>query len=115
MKCTVTLEQITQDRIVLGVKHPAWAQELMMFAPMIKDRVNKLFDHERIKKIHFRVISQPRAKNNRSFFSQQPQTSYNPTLSTRELQSIEAIKDKELALSCKEFLIRCKKVKGSSS
>lgn len=115
IKFNVSIEQIAHNRIVLGVKHPAWAQELMAFAPLIKQRINALFDDERIQKIHFRITVPTQIKSkHRNMFAENLRTDFNPVLSDKELRSIDAMKDKELAASCKQFLIRCKKVKGSS-
>ncbi len=56
LKDKVILEKVTNDSLILSVCHASWAQELLMLTPLLKKKVNALFDTERIKHIRLRTI-----------------------------------------------------------
>lgn len=49
MKENVSLEYIKNNRLYLGVTHPAWAQELFLLSPILKKKINQLLKKELIK------------------------------------------------------------------
>ncbi len=57
LKDKVRIEKIHGKILVLGVSHPSWAQELTFVAPMLKRKINKLFDEPRIDVIQFHTVS----------------------------------------------------------
>lgn len=110
----VSLQQIKDNYIILGVSHPAWAQELHVLSPMLKKKVNTLLNEQKIKKIHFRIITKSKNPNNNNNVKtkKSPHTSEPPTLLARESKALTALEDEDLRILLKRFLIRCKKQKG---
>ncbi len=117
MKQNVTLESISNDCIYLGVTHPAWAQELMMLAPMLKRKINTVLQEERVKEIRFRILKtkkpDPTKKNDQDNNSLQEDDPRQYALNNDEHKHLEKVEDNELRASLQNFLIHCKKTKRS--
>jgi len=65
LKDKVSIECINNNVLVLGVSHPAWAQELYFLSDTIKSKINEALQEERIKDIRFKtVVSQKKNKKN---------------------------------------------------
>ena len=117
MKDKVIIEQIKNNTLLLGVSHPAWAQELHLLSPLLKKKINNFLKKNQIKEIRFRVKS-PKTKNKTNLHEQRIKAVQNnslqnnsPTiyaLSNKEKKTLTSIKDKEFQTSIKTFLIRCK-------
>lgn len=116
LKDKVTIEEIKDGILLLGVVHPAWAQELFLLSHTLKQKINTCLQQERIKVIRFVFID----KSKRSIA---PQTQYfdkkiaikQPklvTLTQQEQKILQGIKDQALKTSLEEFCVRCKKSKG---
>ncbi len=52
----VVLLQIREPAIILGVPHPAWAQELHFMKSMIQDNINTFLGSEYIKNIFIQIV-----------------------------------------------------------
>lgn len=113
LKDKVTIEEIKEGTLLLGVIHPAWAQELFLLSPTLKRKINTCLEQERIKVIRFIFID--KAKRNI-----QPKTLYFDkkiadkqtklvTLTQQERQKLQNIKDPELKTSLEQFYAKCKK------
>lgn len=117
MKENVSLECITNDCIYLGVTHPAWAQELMMLAPMLKRKINTVLQQERVKEIRFRILKSkkpiPTKKSDQETDSLQELDPKRYALNNDEHAHLEKVEDTELRASLQKFLVHCKKTKRS--
>ena len=56
LKDKVSIECIHNNILVLGVSHPAWAQELYFLSDTLKNKINEALDEERIVDIRFKTI-----------------------------------------------------------
>ncbi len=56
LKNKVTVEKVEGKLLVLGVTHPAWAQELFLLSDMLKKKINSHLDREYIKIIRFKIL-----------------------------------------------------------
>jgi len=110
----VSLHQIKGSQIILGVTHPAWAQELHFLSPVLKKKVNKLFNEKKIKTIHFRIVSSIKKKESPQLLKKKSYKldAKQLTLQAREVKALKTITDEELRTTFKQFLFRCKREKG---
>lgn len=123
LKDKVTIIKIENKLLVLGVTHPAWAQELFMLSDVLKNRINSLFGKEHIKYIRFRTLKrkkyvykklkEEKLDLTKKIFSKTNfnKASFNKNLSLtkNEYLSLTKIKDQELKENLKSFCFRCKK------
>ena len=110
----VRIEQLNDNTIVLGVYHPAWAQELLMLSNIIKQKINAILKENRIKKIKFRVVEFQKTKlvkveNSREYKAfidknKIKTIAFNP----EERTSLDKIKNEDLKLSLKEYYFCCR-------
>jgi len=121
MKDKVIIEKIEESVLVLGVAHPAWAQELFLLSPMLKQKINKYLQTERITRIRFKFLDLPGLRSDTlkkqavSRVVEHDKQVISPviTLSDREKAMLESVHNRELRLSLEQFFQRCKKLKGS--
>jgi hypothetical protein len=113
LKTKVFIEVILDEQVILGVTHPALAQELLFLSPLIKQKINALFTQERIKKIGFRVI-QKRPIGSECFIEQRnydnclkKEISSIYPLTIRQHEVLALLKDPDLKASCEKFFKRC--------
>lgn len=59
----VRIEKIYDSVLVLGVTHPAWAQELLLLSEVLRKKINTYLKQERIEKIRFRVVNKIKYKS----------------------------------------------------
>ncbi|MBD3272748.1 DUF721 domain-containing protein [Candidatus Dependentiae bacterium] len=112
LKDKVTIIEIKNKLLVLGVTHPAWAQELFMLSDILKNKINSLFGKEKIKYIRFKTLKKKETKFKnlrRNKFYEDNQTNINKTLNKKEYLSLTKIQDQELKENLKNFYFRCKK------
>ncbi len=117
MKDRVTIHTITDYSLILEVSHPAWAQELLHLAPLIKDKINSLLQANYIKDIRFKVVA-PHQRNkpstatrnaySASFLKKRKQSFY--TLTVHEEKALASIQDSELQEAMRAFLISSKRM-----
>jgi hypothetical protein len=102
----VTLEHVDETSITLGVNNSSWMQELYLLSPMLRDIINKHLDKPRIKDIRFKNVTF-KAKDI-PYSTVIPHKKNKPvTLSSKELETLNNIKNAELRDVLKQFLIRC--------
>lgn len=113
----VTIIKVENKLLVLGVTHPAWAQELFMISDVLKNRINSLFEKKHIEYIRFKTLK--RNEYVRKELREEKQALTNQGLTKRvltrqiltknEYLSLTKIKDQELKDSLKNFCFRCKR------
>lgn len=116
LKGKVIIDRIKGSILLVGVTHPAWAQELQLLFPTLKDKINLYLGQEYIKNIRFKVFN-PRKKVNKKQFIKG--SIYTDNLLRVELLKTERIilneiADKSLRDVLREFLLQCKRVKRRS-
>lgn len=115
LKDKVTIEQITNDTLFLGVIHPAWAQELFLLSSQLKQKINNCLAQERIKTIRFVSSDKMVKKTKKQAPCSASTKTYNSSpitaLSMQEQQKLSFVKDHDLKLYLEQFFIRCKNVK----
>ncbi|MCK4265557.1 DUF721 domain-containing protein [Candidatus Babeliales bacterium] len=113
----VRIERLEGSLLVLGVTHPAWAQELLLFSNVLRKKINNLFNEEKIRNIRFcttklgikdRAVF-PKIKNYVSF-----ENIENIAFSSGERASLKQIKSVELQVVLKKYYVRCKGQKKES-
>jgi hypothetical protein len=113
LKDKVIIDKIHKGVLVLGVAHPAWAQELLMLSPLLLQKINACLEKQYITAIRFKFIDVAALKsykqNQTIFFKSEAGQPKNVTLSGREECVIEGIKDQDLQQALKGFLVVCKK------
>ena len=112
LKDKVRIEKIYEKSLILGVCHPAWAQELLFLSPVIKKKINTIFQEEKIKNIKFRIVSFKKKQKNNSKKSRPKNKNLEHCLTITEHSTLEALKNKELAGVLEHFCMRCKKIRG---
>jgi hypothetical protein len=108
LKNSITIEQIKEDVLFLGVVHPAWAQELLALSPLIKQKINAYFDKERIKTIRIKL---KKNKPVETALSRKPWASSGkiiPSLTIGEISTLNTIKSSDLREAMQEFYLKCK-------
>jgi hypothetical protein len=109
----VRIEKIVGDKLILGVIHPAWAQELFMMSHVIKDKVNNALKQERIKEVRVRAVdfaeaTQKTANRKRQYDRLSTTTREVISLSWSEKKALSGVDNKELREELRKFYIRCK-------
>jgi hypothetical protein len=106
LKDRLTLEKIHDDALVLGVYDASWLQELYLLSPIILQTINTNLDQPRIKRLRFKQVYKKRSPHQTSHnFSDTKQMTV--CLTKKEEEALCAIKDEQLRLALKNFLIRC--------
>ena len=110
LKGKVFILKAENNLLVLGVLHPALAQELFFLSDIFKKRINSLFGKEQIKVIQFRVIKREVKAN---FFQKKTQYKVQENekacLNKNEYVNLKKIKDAELRECLKEFYLKRKR------
>ena len=109
----VRIEKIVGNKLILGVIHPAWAQELFMMSHVIKDKVNSALKQERIKEVRVKAVdfmeaTQKTANRQRQCDRINPTPGAIITLSFLEKKALAVVENKELQEELRRFYIRCK-------
>lgn len=111
LKEKVRIEKITNNSLTLGVCHPAWAQELFLLSPMLKEKINSYLKENRIKNIQFKTVTftsvPPKIRTKQTQMHNQKEY----CLSITEHSHLQTIQNTELATALEQFYIRCKKIK----
>lgn len=105
----VYAESIHNDTLVLAVYDSCWLQELYTMSPLLLTCINKTLDKPYIKRLRFkraarRVSKKPIHQEQTHIINQRP-----VVLTQREQQTLDSIKDTELAGALRNFLVRCLK------
>lgn len=116
LKDKVRIEEISENSITLGVCHSTWAQELFFLSPMLKRKINKLLQEEKIKNIKFKTVQRQKVvKKTKHEAGKKPCQkeairSIEHSLTITEHSTLKEIKNPELATALEQFYIRCKKI-----
>ena len=103
----VTLENVNEHTVILGVTNSSWLQELYLLSPMLRDTINKHLDKPRIKNIRFKNTSIETKKIYKKTTRKRDIYSRAVLISKRENDTLDHITDPELRAALKQFLIRC--------
>lgn len=107
----VILEKINHDSLVIGVYDSCWLQELYLLSPILLKKINIKLETQCFKRLRFKQVD---AKIYKKIEKQKPIDYKNivVTLTNREEKALEKIKDADLSIALKDFLVRCHKVKA---
>lgn len=106
IRTKVQLLKIQEDTLIIGVQDSCWLQELYLLSPLLIKTINEKLDRPRIKKLRFKTVG----------ISDQKEKKKAPTkkivlsprqLSAREEQTLAQIKDEQLRIALKDYLVRC--------
>jgi hypothetical protein len=110
----VVILKVERNFLLLGVTHPALAHEMFMLSDILKEKINSLFDRERIKYIRFQIV-----KKQQNFFVQKDnlfidksndaQIKKNLNLNSIEYSNLSKVKDIELKSLLKDFYLKSKR------
>lgn len=110
----VSLHKIADDHIVLSVAHPSLAQELHMMGTLLCEKINTGLAehgaHHKITSIQLRIKSYgdtplSLTKNNKSEDKEAPAP---VSLTKKELQILDVVKNNELRDALETFFVTCK-------
>ncbi len=107
----VTLEQIHNDTLVLGVYDSCWLQELYLLSPVLLAAINQKLDEPRIKQLRFKRTVRKKRKTKKDKPTQH-QSTKTVTLAAHEQRLLQQLDDPELARALAAFRIRCYKESG---
>ena len=111
MGTKVTLLHIREPIVVLGVSHPAWAQELHLLKSVIQDSINSFLGKEYIKNIHFQVVGiqkpSPSVPQDRVLTKKKPIADHR-ALTFSEEDALHKVKDDDLRAALTQYLAYCK-------
>jgi hypothetical protein len=102
----VTLENIYEDSLLLGVPDACWLQELYLLSPTLIKQINEKLEFPRIKQVRFKQVGrvQKKAVNTRQAFACAPKK---VQLTDKEKQALSRIADTDLQAALESYLIRC--------
>ena len=106
LKSKVVLEKINTDSLVIGVYDSCWLQELYLLSPILLKKINKKLETQRFKRLRFKQVD---VKNYKKFEKAKP-NDYKKiviTLTKKEELALEKIKDSDLSIALRNFLVRC--------
>lgn len=108
LKKSITVEQIREDVLFLGVVHPAWAQELLVLAPLLKQKINTYFDKEYVKTI--RIKLKQTKKSDFTKLHRKPETSrtIETSLTEKETKILNRLSNEDLRGAMQAFYLKCK-------
>ena len=115
LKDKVSIEKIDQNLLILGVTHPAWAQELFLLSDMLKQKINSFLGKEYIKAIRFRFVEKKEKSSNFDDKTKhdndlkEKETLKNLCLTERERKNLSKITDLELKDWLEKFCLCCKR------
>lgn len=104
----VVLLHIKEPLLVLGVPHPAWAQELSMMKNKLQQNINTFIGHDCIKQLQFQVMPAKQPPPQKPTIpNHQASQNYEHQFSIQEASSLLAIHDKDLRSTFKKYLMFC--------
>ncbi len=112
----VVILKVERNFLLLGVTHPAWAHEMYMLSDVLREKINSLFEYERIKYIKFQVIKKQTSnlKDTAKLYLNSKHNNTEPkkiSLNSVEYSNLGKIKDDELKSLLKDFYFKSKKEK----
>jgi hypothetical protein len=102
----VTIENIYEDYLVLGVPDACWLQELYLLSPALIKQINEKLETPRIKQVRFKQVGRMQKK-----VVLTPQATVRTPkvvqLNEQENNALTRIADTDLQAALKSYLIRC--------
>jgi len=112
LKGKVKIEKITDTSITLGVSHSAWAHELYLLSPILKKKINKVLQEDKIKKIQFRVVAfkqKPMQVHTKKSTKIKERIKKEYSLTIIEQNKLLSLESNDLTRLLEKFYIRCNK------
>jgi hypothetical protein len=107
----VRIEKISSNFIVLGVCHPAWAQELYLFSDVLKKKINNVLKEDRIKYIRFKTVALEKSCKTCKMKTKQESTDVDVNravrLSEKQQTCLKQIKNEALRKLLVQYYGRC--------
>jgi len=117
LKGRVVIDKIDGETIILTTTHPAWANELLLLTPLLKQKINACLDRPRIKTIRLQTAIRKAPTPTRNIRNRSTDTIKKvlpPSILTSQEKTILAhLSDKALQLVIADYLVRCKDLKRS--
>lgn len=111
----VIIQEIKDSVLFLAVSHPAWAHELFLLTPLLKQKINSYLVKDQIKTIRLHVKTFQSAGTQRKKTWNLGQASYvNIPPSLQEQAHVSRVANHELRDALLGFLLRCKRQKKES-
>lgn len=104
----VTLINIQNNMLLLGVYDSTWLQELYILSPVLLKTINDYLGDEHITRLRFKNIGYKKNKKNLHEKKIVEKKIKKPHLTTRERTILTSIHDSELRNELERYLIRCK-------
>jgi hypothetical protein len=111
----VIIDKIEDHTLHLGVSHPAWAQELFLLTPVLKQKINSYLGSERIKTIRFKFLDFSSISSAKIMQAERTEKAHAKphvpyVLTDVEKATLEGITDTELRSDIEKFYARCKQL-----
>ncbi len=106
IKTKVQLLKIYDDMLIIGVFDSCWMQELYLLTPILLSMINEKLDKPRIQKLRFKTIV-PSQQKKKSLITQTVRAKRAIVLQPKEIAMLETIKDEQLRVVLKDYLVRC--------
>lgn len=103
----VTIEQVYEDSLVLGVQDSCWLQELHVLSPVLIKQINEKLDLPRIKQIRFKQVGRVAKKVTQASRTQVHETPQEVQLDMAQQEALRGIADPGLQAALTSYLIRC--------
>ena len=110
LKDKVSIHCIQNNVLVLGVSHPAWAQELYFLSDTLKSKINEALEEERISTIRFKTVvmkKRDEAKENKVEVEPLKKNPSKVTLSNKESVCLGQVKDDDLRSALLVYYAQC--------
>lgn len=109
MRDKVIIQEIKDSVLILAVSHPAWAHELFLLTPLLKQKINSYLANEHIKAIRLRVKTfGPLVQRGKQIKKTLPMPYLNMQPSQQEQAFLKRVANHELRDALAKFLLRCK-------
>ena len=102
----VTIENIQDDALTLGVYDSCWLQELHMLSPLLIKQINETLDQPRIKQVRFKQIGHVVIKKS-NIKKKEATPSIIVQLNVAEKDALSHIADPDLKTALTSYLMRC--------
>jgi|SaaInlLV_10m_DNA_2_1039722.scaffolds.fasta_scaffold00637_7 hypothetical protein len=108
----VRIESINGSSLILGVMHPAWAQELFLMSHVFKNKINNALRDDKIKDIKFRTIDfkkkHPKDIQRGNCLSTVDMLCKSYVVTDLERKKFLNIENSDLREALEKFYVRCK-------
>lgn len=112
MRDKVIIQEIKDSVLFLAVSHPAWAHELFLLTPLLKQKINSYLVKDQIKTIRLNVKTfQPTGSQRKKVYNAEQAPLVNIPPSRQEQALLSRVANHELRDALCSFLLRCKRQK----